>query len=99
MKLIFSNPDATEHNFLILAKGTPIQEIGEAANAMATDPEAAKKHYIPDDKRILHATKMLKQGETQALRFQAPTEPGDYPYLCTFPGHWTIMKGILVVSE
>ena len=42
---------------------------------------------------------MLKQGETQALRFQAPTEPGDYPYLCTFPGHWTIMKGILVVSE
>ena len=99
VKLIFSNPDATEHNFLILAKGTPIQEIGEAANAMATDPEAAKKHYIPDDKRILHATKMLKQGETQALRFQAPTEPGDYPYLCTFPGHWTIMKGILVVSE
>lgn len=98
VKLIFSNPDATEHNFLILAKGTPIQEIGEAANAMATDPEAAKKHYLPDDKRILHATKMLKQGETQTLRFAAPTEPGNYPFLCTFPGHWTIMKGILVVE-
>ncbi len=98
VKLVFNNPDATEHNLLILAKGTPIQEVGEAANAMATDPEAAKKQYIPDDKRILHATKMLKQGETQTLRFKAPTEPGNYPYLCTFPGHWTIMKGILVVE-
>ena len=98
VKLIFSNPDATEHNLLILAKGTPVQEVGEAANAMATEPEAAKKQYIPNDKRILHATKMLKQGETQTLRFTAPTEPGEYPFLCTFPGHWTIMKGILVVE-
>jgi len=98
IKLIFSNPDATEHNLLILAKDTPIQEIGEAANAMAADPDAAKKGYLPDDKRILHATKMLKTGETQTLRFTAPTAPGTYPYLCTFPGHWTIMKGELIVE-
>ncbi|MDA7882061.1 cupredoxin domain-containing protein, partial [Akkermansiaceae bacterium] len=98
VKLIFSNPDATEHNLLILAKDTQIQEIGEAANLMATDPEAAKKQYIPDDKRILHATKMLKQGQSQTLRFKAPSTPGIYPYLCTFPGHWTIMKGVLIVE-
>ncbi|MGJ8696893.1 MAG: PVC-type heme-binding CxxCH protein [Verrucomicrobiaceae bacterium] len=98
LRLIFSNPDATEHNLLILAKDTPIQEIGEAANLMAADPEAAKKHYIPDDKRILHATKMLKQGQSQTLRFNAPSEPGTYPYLCTFPGHWIIMKGELIVK-
>ncbi|MDA7931943.1 cupredoxin domain-containing protein [Akkermansiaceae bacterium] len=98
IKLVFSNPDATEHNLLILEKDTPIQEIGEAANLMAADPEAAKKGYIPDDQRILHATKMLKQGQSQTLRFLAPTEPGIYPYLCTFPGHWTIMKGELIVE-
>ena len=98
VKLVFSNPDVTEHNLLILAKDTPIQEIGEAANLMAADPEAAKKDYIPDDKRIMHATKMLKQGQRQTLRFIAPSEPGNYPYLCTFPGHWTIMKGVLVVK-
>lgn len=96
VKLVFSNPDVTEHNLLILAKDTPIQEIGEAANLMAADPEAAKKDYIPDDMRIMHATKMLKQRQT--LRFIAPSEPGNYPYLCTFPGHWTIMKGVLVVK-
>lgn len=97
VKLVFANTDATEHNLLILAKDTPIQEIGEAANEMARDPEAAQKQYLPDDKRIIHATRMLKKGQSQTLRFTAPTEPGTYPYLCTFPGHWTIMKGTMIV--
>jgi hypothetical protein len=43
VRLHFSNPDVTEHNLLILDQGTSIQEIGEAANRMAADPEAAKK--------------------------------------------------------
>jgi len=98
VKLVFSNPDATEHNLLILEKGTPVQEIGEKANRMAADPQAAKKHYIPDDNRILHATKMLKQGQSETLRFKAPVSPGVYPFLCTFPGHWTIMKGEMIVE-
>ena len=33
-----------------------------------------------------------------SLRFMAPTEPGEYPYICSFPGHWTIMKGVMVVK-
>lgn len=98
VKLIFSNPDATDHNLLILTKGASVQEIGEKANLMAADPEAAKKHYIPEDERILHSTKMLKSGSKQTLRFIAPIEPGIYPYVCTFPGHWTIMQGQMVVE-
>ena len=65
---------------------------------MAKSPEGAKKQYIPDDKRVLHATKLLKVGATETLRFIAPTKPGDYPYVCTFPGHWTIMKGVMTVK-
>ena len=98
VKLVFANPDATDHNLLILAKDTPIQEIGEKANLMAADPKAARKHYIPNDKRILHATKMLKVGQSETLRFKAPSSPGTYPFLCTFPGHWTIMKGEMIVE-
>lgn len=97
VKLVFSNPDATEHNLLILAKDTPIQEIGEAANAMARDPEAAKKQYLPEDKRIIHSSRMLKKGQSQTIRFNAPAEPGTYPYICTYPGHWTIMNGTMTV--
>jgi uncharacterized cupredoxin-like copper-binding protein len=98
VRLIFSNPDATDHNLLLLAKDTSVQEIGEAANEMARDPEAAKKHYIPDDKRIIHATRMLKKGQSQTLRFTAPKIPGNYPYVCTFPGHWAIMRGVMEVT-
>ncbi|MCH8962102.1 MAG: hypothetical protein IH820_12455 [Bacteroidetes bacterium] len=31
------------------------------------------------------------------LTFTAPTEPGDYPYVCTFPGHWRTMQGVMQV--
>ena len=98
VRLHFSNPDVTEHNLLILDEGTPIQEIGDAANQMATDPEAAKKGFIPYDKRILHATKLLKKDTIQTLRFIAPKKPGKYSYLCSYPGHWTIMKGVMIVE-
>jgi len=32
------------------------------------------------------------------LRFLAPEKPGIYPYLCTFPGHWVLMKGEMIVK-
>ena len=98
VRLHFSNPDVTEHNLLILAQGTPIQEIGEAANRMAADPEAAKLGFIPEDKRIIHHTGLLKKDTVQTLRFIAPKKPGKYPYLCSYPGHWTIMKGVMIVK-
>ena len=66
---------------------------------MAADPKAAKTgQFIPNSDKIIIHTKMLKQEETEILRFKAPSKPGAYPYLCTFPGHWTIMKGILSVK-
>jgi len=33
------------------------------------------------------------------LRFRAPAEPGIYPYVCTFPGHWVVMNGEMVVAN
>jgi len=40
---------------------------------------------------------MVAPLSAEALRFTAPEERGDYPYICTFPGHWIIMKGVMVV--
>jgi len=28
----------------------------------------------------------------------APKKPGKYPFLCSYPGHWTIMKGVMIVK-
>lgn len=98
IRIEFSNPDATPHN-LVLVQPDSLKEVGLAANEMAKDPDAARDgQFIPESKKIITHTKMLKQGETEVLRFKAPRKPGVYPYLCSFPGHWTIMKGNLIVK-
>lgn len=68
-----------------------------AANEMAKDPDGIKRDFVPKSAQVLHATKLLNPAGTQTLRFKAPAQPGDYPYVCTFPGHWTIMNGIMEV--
>ena len=98
VRIDFSNPDATAHNLVIVTPGAEA-EIGQAANEMAKDPkEAQKGQFIPKSKKVLHATRMVAPLSAESLRFIAPEKPGEYPYLCTFPGHWIIMKGTMVVK-
>ena len=67
-------------------------------NEMAKDPEGMKKDFIPPTDKILWHTKLLNPNTAETLRFKAPKEPGDYPYVCTFPGHWVIMHGVMHVK-
>lgn len=85
------------HNLLICKPGS-LQKVGAAANAMLTDPQALAKDYVPESPEILHHTKLAQPGQTVSLEFTAPTEPGAYVYLCTFPGHWMLMNGIMTVE-
>ncbi len=48
---------------------------------------------------MLFSTKLVKEGETERLGFTAPKEPGEYPFVCTFPGHWVRMYGVMLVVE
>jgi len=97
IRLEFTNPDATPHNLVIVKPGA-LEEIGIAGNEMAKDPDGYAKGFIPTSEKILVHTRMLDPEKSQTIRFKAPTEPGVYPYLCTFPGHWVIMKGEMVVK-
>lgn len=98
VKLIFDNPDATPHNLLIVKPGSE-DKIGEAANEMAKLPDAFEKNdFIPKSDQILHATKMLTQNKSETLRFHAPKQAGKYPYICSFPGHYLVMRGVMVVE-
>ena len=97
VKLVFTNPDATAHNLVIVQPGAE-EEIGMAGNEMAKDPEGFKKGFVPESDKILWHTKLIGPGEAEALRFTAPDKKGTYPYVCTFPGHWVIMKGEMVVE-
>ena len=57
-----------------------------------------KLDFIPASDDILHHTKLLDRGETAVLEFTAPATPGDYEYVCTFPGHFLLMRGVLKVE-
>jgi azurin len=97
VKLIFDNPDVTKHNLVIVTPGA-VEEVGNASNLMAADKEGEAKHFIPNSKKIIHHSKLLKEHEKETLRFKAPKKPGIYPYLCTYPGHWVIMQGVMIVE-
>ncbi|MEO6740191.1 MAG: PVC-type heme-binding CxxCH protein [Chthoniobacteraceae bacterium] len=97
VKLAVLNPDLMQHNLAIIQPGA-LEEIGMAGNEMAKDPDGIKKDFIPKSDKILHATKLINPNAGTLLRFKAPTAPGTYPFVCTFPGHWVIMNGNMIVK-
>ncbi len=97
VRLIFENPDLMPHNLVLVAPGAD-EEIGGLADVMASDPGAMAKHYVPASPKVLHATPLVEPTRRAELAFTAPAQPGRYPYLCTFPGHWRIMRGVLIVE-
>ncbi|MBT7982921.1 MAG: hypothetical protein HN584_10145 [Akkermansiaceae bacterium] len=98
VKLVLSNPDLTMHN-LVIAKPNSLEKVGIASNEMAKDTNGLKNNYVPGLDEVLWSTPQLKQNTSYTLRFRAPKKPGKYPYLCTFPGHWVIMKGVMIVKK
>jgi len=98
VQIIFENIDIMPHNLLILRPGS-LQEIGEAGERMATQPGAFEKSFIPDSPKVLFHTGLLNSREIERLTFVAPEDPGTYPYVCTFPGHWRRMRGKMHVVE
>lgn len=81
------------HNLVILKQGFDKQTFAMAAM------QARETDYIPQSMldQILAHTRILGPGEEEVLTFTAP-EPGAYPFLCSFPGHFVIMSGIFTVT-
>lgn len=97
VEIIFENPDSMPHNFVITAPGAR-EEIGRMADAMMPDADEQGRMFIPKSPKVLFASKLVDPGSTLRLNFTAPTEPGEYSYVCTFPGHWLRMFGSLMVA-
>jgi azurin len=94
--LVFENTDAMMHNLLII-KPNSLESVGKAADEMLKLNNAMEKSYVPDNPNVLFHTNLVNPGESFTLKFKAPKEAGDYPYVCTFPGHWRGMNGIMKV--
>lgn len=97
VEFAFENTDIMPHNFVIVAPGN-LEKIGNAAEAFANTPAAAAAQYVPDMPGVvLLKSKLLQTRQAEQLKFTAPKEPGIYPYVCTYPGHWRRMHGALYV--
>jgi azurin len=84
---------AMAHNWVLLKPmtDTDVNTFGMAASAKAPT-------YLPDDQAAVVAhTRLLGPGESDTVSVQVPSATGDYPFICTFPGHFAIMRGKLVV--
>ncbi|MFL1011988.1 azurin [Flavisericum labens] len=80
------------HNFVLLKRGTDLVAFG---NKAATQKE---NNYIPEnsDEVIVH-TDLIGGGQTTSIEFDAP-EVGTYEFLCSFPGHYALMRGKFIVE-
>lgn len=88
------------HNFLLLKPGK-LDAVGALANAMLADPQGMAKSYIPEAAKadIVVNTKLVQPNQSETIEFTAPADAGDYPYMCTFPGHWMLMRGVMHVTK
>ena len=94
---VFPNDDSSGmmHNLAIITPGSR-QTVLDAAVAMGA--EGLKKNFIPEIPELLASTPQVAQGMKYTLYFAVPEEPGDYHFICTYPGHGLIMQGIFAVQ-
>ena len=99
VKLTFNNthPAVPQPHNWVLGKVGSKDKLLAAAMAVMTDPKGLEKGYIPESPDVLQHTKLLQPNTSETIEFVAPA-PGDYPYICTFPGHGIMMNGVMKVE-
>ena len=97
IRLVFTNPDVVPHNWALIQPET-LNQVGDLANKLIAQPDAARLGYIPATDAVLAYTPLTEPGTESAIFFRVPTRVGRYPFLCTFPGHWMVMNGELIVE-
>ncbi|GEO08110.1 hypothetical protein SAE01_06060 [Segetibacter aerophilus] len=98
VQIVFKNPDHMQHNW-VLIKPKTTEKVGAAADKLAMDPNGTKLNYVPRIPEVLQATPLINPGSEFTITFTVPDAAGDYPFVCTFPGHWRIMKGVMRVTK
>ncbi len=81
-----------QHNLVIAKPGTGDKVV---MDSMAAGADAG---WVSKGPEVVAKTAMIDPTKSATLKFKVPSEKGDYPFMCTFPGHGTVMKGIFKVK-
>jgi azurin len=95
VKLTFYNNDDMPHNIVFTTPGGA-DAVGKAAMNLGLKGQAMD--YVPNMSQVLFHSGLLGPGASETLYFTAPKKPGAYMYVCTFPGHYQTMRGVLMVQ-
>lgn len=96
VKVVFNNNDDMLHNFVVTRPGMA-NAVGEAA--LKLNLNGPKMSYVPNTPNVLYHTNILQPESSESIYFVAPAEPGDYQFVCSFPGHYSLMQGIFKVVK
>jgi azurin len=77
------------HNWVLLKEGTDLEAFEKAAISV---PD----HIPANDPNVIAHTKLLGPGESDTIEFTVPA--GSYTFICSFPGHYQSMMGILTAQ-
>lgn len=90
----YINASDMPHNIVLVKEEADINPVGIAAL------QAYQNDYIPENEmdRIIAHTELARPGNTVEFTFTVPP-PGTYPYICSYPGHFTSMQGRLISIE
>jgi azurin len=98
-EIVLENDDFMPHN-MVIVKPASRELVGAVADTMQpTALDGQGRAFVPANPNILGATRLLESGTRATLKLTAPTAAGDYEYVCTFPGHWPVMWGRLIVTS
>jgi azurin len=95
IKLVFVNNDDMLHNLVITQPGDVADKVGRMAMEMGL--KGPELQYVPLSEHVLFHTSLLQPQSREAIYFEAPAA-GIYSYLCTYPGHYLIMRGRMIVE-
>ena len=98
VQIVLENHDLMPHN-LVVTVPDALKEVAQLGLQAGPNNGWKGLQYVPESDKVLQATQMVPANQQATLTFDAPTEPGEYPYVCTFPQHWYRMYGVMVVVK
>ncbi len=95
--LTFHNTDPSMPHNVVVVAADKMEEFGEQSMVLASNPRAIATHYVPNDPAEICFSPILNPGDQYTVYFEAPKQSGKYRFICTYPGHWKVMRGTLFV--